>query len=105
MKFLVPRRRHVAHGQFAVDERLLQLEALPPLEGELSRLADPVGGLDLAKQPELLRLKASQQAAEKAATVRSFALIPTLSMQGSIEVQYPRALKLEWGPVYQRVQR
>jgi outer membrane protein TolC len=87
---------------------LLDLGELPELGGELADMAGRVsgatraiGGLDLAEQPELLRLKESQRAAESAASARSRTLIPTVSALGSIEVQYPRALRLEWGPVYQ----
>jgi outer membrane protein TolC len=80
---------------------LLELEEVPPLEGELEKLAGPVFGLDIEAHPELLRLDASRRAADSAGKARSWTLIPTLSAQASVELQYPRALALEWGPVYQ----
>ncbi len=85
----------------AILKSLLALESSPALEGELEKLAGPVAGIELSAQPELLKLKASQVAAENAATARARSLVPTLSAQASVELQYPRALKLEWGPVYQ----
>lgn len=85
----------------AVLASLLDLPELPPLEGELEALAGVVSGLDPNQHPKMLELAASQRSAESAAKARGRSLIPTLSAQASIEVQYPRALRLEWGPVYQ----
>lgn len=80
---------------------LLDLQSLPPLAGDLMALAGPVEGLSLKEHPELRKLAASVEAAERAGAAADRKFIPTLSARGSIELVYPRALQLELGPVYQ----
>ncbi len=78
---------------------LLRLDPLPALEGELERLAGPLPPSDGDDAPELRRLRAMNAAAEHAVDAARGWWWPTISVFGSAELMYPRALQLELGPV------
>jgi len=76
-------------------------ESLPSLAGSLESMGGPVEHGDLLAHPEVRRLAALERASVELATGRKRDFIPTLSVMGSAKLQYPRALKLELGPVYE----
>lgn len=80
---------------------LLGDDSLPELSGTLEEHG-PAQARErelLKRSPVLARLGAQRAAALASATARSRTLVPTVSALAKAEVQYPRALKLETGPV------
>jgi outer membrane protein TolC len=80
---------------------LMGQDTLPELVGDLEALGAPSAPMDPAQHPEVRRLGALQQASLRVARARQLDLVPTVTLMGRASLQYPRALKLELGPVYE----
>jgi outer membrane protein TolC len=76
-------------------------EEIPEISGELESLvsSSSISKDRLARSPAVLRLHALRDAALASAKARSRTLVPTVSAMGKAELQYPRPMKLETGPV------
>jgi outer membrane protein TolC len=60
-----------------------------------------VASRPLASAPSLERLRAARTAAEQAARATARTILPTLSLMARVDLEYPHAMKLEWGPLLQ----
>ncbi len=88
------RRRHL--GNLAA---LLKLEGPLQLEGDLERLARRSAPRADDAGPTVRRLRRARAAARSLQTSASRGFWPTLSLMGKAEVEYPHAMRLEWGPL------
>lgn len=80
---------------------LLGQPSLPPLTGDLEAMGGTIRTETEASHPELRRLAALERSSRSLATGRKRDFIPTVNLMGAAKLQYPRALKLELGPVFE----
>jgi outer membrane protein TolC len=76
----------------------LGLKTLPPLQGHLAHLSRCEADKSLSRSPLLRQLRLSREAAELARRATTHSFWPTLDLFAKGELEYPHAMKTEWGP-------
>lgn len=77
------------------------IDQTPEVVGDLRMLAKSVPTPSLEKTPALVRLRAAEQSAQSNALSISRNFVPTFSLMARVDYEYPHAMYLEWGPLYQ----